>query len=315
MEIVKPTALKQGDKIGIVAPAMSVTDEQAVENGIGTLERLGFRVMMGPTVRSRFRNTSAPAAVRAAEIMQFFKDPETRAIISLIGGDTSAQLLKLLDYEEIRRNPRIFSGMSDIGHLHLALLAQANLTTLYGPDLTYGFGAPDSDPAKKYNLDLFLRCCTQKEPLGRIPNFTQWECWRPGQASGRLVGGYLGAVTGLFRTPFWPSPEKAILFWETLETQPHEIERQMVIAEAAGLFDNVAGMVIGKLVDCDEKDYPGMLPDIRDIILEITRDYGMPIIAGADFGHDITDMPLPEGIPARMDAAALELELLESMVK
>ena len=315
MEIVKPAALKPGDKIGIVAPAMAINNDQAVENGISTLERLGFRVVLGPTVRSRYRNTTAPAGVRAAEIMQFFENPEISAIISLIGGDTSAQVLKLLDYDIIRRNPKIFSGMSDIGHLHLAFLARANLTALYGPDLTYGFGAPDSDPAKKYNLDLFLRCCTQKEPLGRIPAFTQWECWRPGQASGHLIGGYLGAVTGLFRTQFWPSIEKDILFWETLETQPHEIERQMVIAEAAGLFNKVAGMVIGKLVDCDEKDYPGLLPDIRDIVLEITRDYRIPIIAGADFGHDITDMPMPEGIPARMDAAALTLELLEPMVK
>jgi muramoyltetrapeptide carboxypeptidase len=315
MEIIKPEALKEGDKIGIVAPSMHMMDEEAFERGVATLRELGFKVVIGPTVRSKYRNTTAVPAERAKEMMGFFADPEIKAIISLVGGDATAQILKLLDYDLIHKHPKLFSGMSDIGHLHLAFLARANMTSLYGPDLTYGFGADKDDPAKTYNLDLFLKCCTRKEPLGKIPAYTQWECWRPGQACGRLLGGYFQAAMALYRTRFWPSAEKTILFWETLETQPHEIERQLTIASADGLFDSVTGMVVGKLVNCEEKDYPGLLPSIREIVLEITRDYNMPIIGNADFGHDITDMPMPEGITARMDAESLTLELLEPMVR
>jgi muramoyltetrapeptide carboxypeptidase len=315
MELIKPFALQTGDKIGIVAPSMHIVDEEAVENGIAALQELGFRVELGPTVRSKYRNNTAVPEDRAGEIMNFFTDPETKAIICLIGGDTASQILKLLDYETIRNNPKIFSGMSDIGHLNLAFLARANMVSIYGPDLTFGFGADKNEPVTKYNLDLFIRCCTEKEPLGRMPAFTQWECWRPGKARGRLVGGYLGAVTGLYRTGYWPSLEEVIMFWEALETQPHEIERQFTIAEAEGFFNNVTGMVVGKLVNCEETDYKGLLPDIREIILEITENYGFPIIANADFGHSGIFMPMPEGILVQMDAEALSIELIESVVR
>ena len=196
MSIARPTALRKGDKIGITAPSMHIIDEEAVLRGIETLEELGFRVEVGATVRSKYRNTTAVAEERAKEIMAFFGDPEIGAIICLIGGRTAPQLLRLLDYTKIRNNPKIFSGMSDICHLHLAFLSKANMTSLHGIDLTFGFGGNKDDPITKYNIDLFMKCCTQKEPLGKLPAYTQWECWRPGQAQGRLVGGYLKAVTG-----------------------------------------------------------------------------------------------------------------------
>ena len=130
-----------------------------------------------------------------------------------------------------------------------------------------------------------------------------------------MAGGYLGAITRLYSTSYWPQLEETILFWEALETQPHEIERQFTIAEAEGFFNNITGMVVGKLVNCDEKDYVGELPDIREIILEITNDYNFPIIANADFGHDITGMPMPEGILTQIDADRLSIELIEPVVR
>lgn len=314
MELVKPPALQTGDKIGIVAPSMHIIDEQAVSNGIATLQGLGFRVEMGPTVHSKYRNSTAVAEDRAREIMRFFTDPDTNAIICLIGGDTATQLLKLLDYEMIRNNPKLFSGMSDIGHLSLALLSRANLVTIYGPDLNFGFGYPDN-PAARYNIDLFLKCCTQPEPPGKMPAFTQWECWRSGKARGRLIGGYFGAISLLYRTSYWPPAEENILFWEAFQTQPHEIERQFTIAEAEGMFEKVTGMVVGKLVGCEEKDYEGMLPDIKEILLEITREYGFPIIGNTDFGHSGLFMPMPEGILAEIDAEQLSIELVEPVVR
>ena len=314
MELVKPFALRTGDKIGIVAPAMHVIDEEAVANGIATLQELGFRVEIGPNVRSKYRNTTAAAEDRAREMMKFFTDPDTKAIICLIGGGAAAQLLKLLDYETIRNNPKLFSGMSGIAHLNLALLSRAGLVTLYGPDLTFGFGYPNN-PATRYHVDLFLKCCTRPEPPGKMPAFTQWECWRPGKARGRLIGGYLGAILLLYRTSYWPPAQDNILFWEAHHIQPHEIERQFTIAEAGGMFENVTGMVVGKLVGCEEKDFEGMLPDIKEILLEITKEYGFPIIGNADFGHSGVFMPMPEGILAEIDAEQLLVELIEPVVK
>jgi len=59
MELAKPLALRTGDKIGIVAPSMHSISDEAVQNGIATLQELGFRVEMGPTVHSKYRNSTA----------------------------------------------------------------------------------------------------------------------------------------------------------------------------------------------------------------------------------------------------------------
>jgi muramoyltetrapeptide carboxypeptidase LdcA involved in peptidoglycan recycling len=74
-------------------------------------------------------------------------------------------------------------------------------------------------------------------------------------------------------------------------------------------------MVIGKLVNCEENDFEGMLPDIRELILEITKDYGFPIIANADFGHSGICMPMPEGILTEINAEQLSIELVEPVVR
>lgn len=314
MNIIKPVALKNGDKIGIAAPSMHIVDEKAVARGIKTLKELGFKIKIGPTVYSKYRNTTGIPVDRTKEIISFFNDPEIKAIICLIGGDTVAQLLRLIDYKIINKNPKIFSGMSDISHLHLAFLSKANIISLHGLDLTFGFGGLEDNPATKYNIDLFMKCCTQTEPLGTLPALTKWECWRAGNAQGRLVGGLLRAVINLYRTQYWPSCDKFILFWEAYNMQPHVIERELTILEADGCFDNVVGMIIGKLGNCEEREYKGLLPNIREIVLEITNHYNIPIIANADFGHDDTNMPMPEGILARMDAEKLLLELIEPMV-
>jgi muramoyltetrapeptide carboxypeptidase LdcA involved in peptidoglycan recycling len=105
------------------------------------------------------------------------------------------------------------------------------------------------------------------------------------------------------------------LYWEALETQPHEIERQFTILDADGIFEKVTGMVVGKLAGCEEKDYEDMLPDIKEILLEITKEYAFPIIGNADFGHEGTFMSMPEGISAEIDAESLSIELIEPIVK
>ena len=56
-----------------------------------------------------------------------------KAIITTIGGDHSNQVLKYLDFEIIKNNPKIFMGYSDITVLHFAFAANANLRTYYGP--------------------------------------------------------------------------------------------------------------------------------------------------------------------------------------
>ena len=58
----------------------------------------------------------ASAKERADDIHEMFLDDEVKAVISTIGGDHSNQILKYLDFEIIKNNPKIFMGYSDISN-------------------------------------------------------------------------------------------------------------------------------------------------------------------------------------------------------
>ena len=315
MNLTKPERLKQGDTIGIVAPSMYIHNEQAVDRGLSFLKELGFQVDIGPNVYSKYENTTAPAAKRAEEIMAMFERTDIKVILCLTGGGAASEVLDLLDYDVIHKHPTIFLGQSDITHFHLALTARAKMMTLHGLELIWGFGAEQDNPIFKYNVDLNMKCCCSTKPLGVVPHHTSWKCWRPGKAEGRLVGGLVGIVTNLAMGEYWPPFDKTILFWEAFGGNAGKICKRFAALEADGLFQNITGMVIGKIVDGDGKDDEALKTELRKQILEITKEYELPIIANADFGHNGSFMPLPEGILARIDVAELKLEYLEPMVK
>ncbi len=314
--LLKPDRLRSGDGLGIVAPALPIYDERTYARGVGILQEMGFRVEAGPNVRVRPENERPPAEDRAAEIMTMFRRPDIKAIVCLAGGGGSADLLGLLDYETIRKHPTLFVGQSDITHLHMAILSQAGIITLHGMELMAGFGADVGHPAFAYNVELFRRCCMSAEALGTLPQRTPWECWRSGTAQGRLVGGFSAFVAEHAMRQYWPSFDQIILFLEAVALNAGQISERFRALEEQRFFRNVAGMVVGKLVGPPtEKEAEALKADTRDQLLEITDPYGFPIIGNTDFGHDGSFMPLPEGLLASLDAEALELKLLEAMVR
>ena len=313
VELIKPRKLSRGDTIGIVAPSMHIDDSDAVENGIAKLKELGFNLEIGPNLYKKFENTTAPAQERAQEIMDMFVNPKIKAIVCLYGGGRSSDVLGLLDYDLIARNPKIFSGMSDITHFNLALLAKAKMISMHGLDLRWGFGTVRNKQTAKYNIDLFMSCCTTTEPLGIIPMHSQWECWRPGQAKGRLVGGYIGIVAKLSMGEYWPTLDNGVLFWETPNCDISRIEGDLSVLESNGIFEKISGLLIGH-IGMSSADSENANPNVKQLVLEVTEKYGFPILGRLDFGHQEPMMPLPEGLLVRMDAEKRELEYLESMV-
>jgi len=67
MELVKPSRLRKGDTIRLVAPASSIEslDKKDVDRGIGNLEKLGFEVELSPEALTTWRGTAGPAKERA----------------------------------------------------------------------------------------------------------------------------------------------------------------------------------------------------------------------------------------------------------
>src|SRR6266498_4036968 len=119
LPVVKPSALRRGDTIGIIAPASPVQQREALQQGIASLESLGFRVRYDERVFESWKYLAGEDASRAEELMRYFEDPEIHAILALRGGYGCARLLHLLDESRLRSNCKVFMGFSDLTTMHI----------------------------------------------------------------------------------------------------------------------------------------------------------------------------------------------------
>ena len=131
-----PEKLKVGDEVRIIAPSrsMAILKDDCINLAIERLESLGLKVTFASHVKdydpdymcTNFKD-------RADDLNEAFKDPNVKAILTVIGGFNSNQMLKYIDFEMIKKNPKILCGFSDITILLDAIYSKTGLVTYYGP--------------------------------------------------------------------------------------------------------------------------------------------------------------------------------------
>ncbi len=319
MKLLKPPRLVDGDTIGVIAPSLPVSNlRREYELGVSNLKARGFKVREGQTVNlSRRGYMAGTDSQRAEDINRMFADEEVRGIMCAAGGSVALRTLRYLDYEMIQTHPKVFSGMSDITVLHLALLSRAGLSGLHQSDVCFGFGKDLRSSACRYETDLFLRVTKNAVPLGSLPSLTIWEAWREGHAEGRLFGGNCNSIQAVIGTPYFKKPTGPTLFF--FEAYPHTLEaidRALVQFREVGLFDNTTGMLVGKIRgNKEDGSIFDMTSEVRDVLLDVTSEFDFPIIGSMDFGHHTPNLPLPMGINASMDTERMVVSLDESYVR
>jgi len=200
MDLLKPKALRRGDAIGVVAPAGPV-DRERIDRALGRVRERGFRIKTYGDIYRSQGYLAGDDATRAAELMAAFADPETTAVWCARGGYGVVRLLERIDFDLIRRHPKVFIGFSDITALHIAMQQRAGLITFHGPNLQDGFGKSDDMPAA--NEAALWRAVTAEGQAETQPGYEfevaameQVEL-RPltsGVASGPLTGGNLATL-------------------------------------------------------------------------------------------------------------------------
>ncbi len=331
--LLKPNRLKFGDTIGIVAPASAPPDPQSIDRSIAVLHRLGFKTKLARNVRKRWGFLAGNDRERAADLMQVFADRKVDAIICVRGGYGTARLLPLLDYEVIRRNPKIFLGYSDITSLHCAFLKKAGLVSFHGPMLNSDFVKEDMP---EFTLRSCLRILMEPTATGSIANcqsaignrqFTirpparlrkVLSILHPGRASGPLIGGNITLLCTSLGTPWQPSFKNAILFFEDLKEEPYRYDRSLTHLLNAGVLSQVAGVAIGINADCHDpkaKKLKEYRQTLEDVFRDRLRPLKIPVVMNLPFGHIPCNATLPIGVRATLDADEGDLVIEEPAVK
>jgi muramoyltetrapeptide carboxypeptidase len=318
MKLLKPERLCFGDTIGIVAPASAPQDPKSVDRAAAALERFGFKPKLAKNVRARLGFLAGTDRERATDLMAMFADKSVQGIICLRGGYGAARILDRLDFEVIRRNPKILSGYSDITSLHSALAKKVNLISIHAPMLN---GALADPKVPEFTKKSFFKTVMAAQPAGSIcdgyPEKTV-SILRRGFAEGRLVGGNLSLLCASLGTPFAPSFKNKILFFEDVSEKPYRLDRLLTQLLNAGVFSQVAGVAVGVNSHCEEAS-ANPSGEYRqsgaDVVKERLSSLKVPVVIGLPFGHVDLNATIPVGVLAQLDARRGDLIITESAVR
>ncbi len=326
----KASRIKGKATIGVCSPSFPISAVEPIryERGIKYLENKGFQVKNGLLYKKKDFYRSGTIKERAEEFNNLLYDENIQIIMTSIGGNNTNSILPYIDYEYIKKHPKIIIGFSDITALLLAIYAKTGLVTFYGPDIASSFGElpPFADwtfesfnsfvngISVPYNYEMpiawtdeFIDWSEQDRSKEQYSN--QWVCVKQGTCQGRLIGGNLNTMEGFFGTEYMPVINKGdILFIEDAEKDAYTIERSFSLLKLAGVFDKVSGIILGKHEKFDDNG-TGRKP--YEILLEVIGDTSIPILADFDCCHTHPMLTMPIGCEVRLDATNKKITLME----
>jgi muramoyltetrapeptide carboxypeptidase len=315
--ILKPARLQPGDTVGLVTPATATYQQEELDIARESLEGLGLKVKVGQHARDRHGSLGGQDADRAADINRFFADASVKAVLPTRGGWGTARLLPLLDFELMRRNPKILMGFSDITALLNGIHARTGLVTFHGPNAG---GRWDEFSVDYVRRVLFggesvtfenIKGTSDRNVLTQTDN--RIRVITPGTASGRLLGGNLTVLTAILGSPYVPNFDESILFLEDVGEDWYRVDRMMTSLKLAGILGRIRGFVFGTCSECGPGEgFASLTPE--EIFKDHVAPLGVPAWSGAMIGHGHAQWTLPVGARVTINAAAGTITMNEGAV-
>ena len=303
-----PNKLKKGDTIGIIAPSNPIINEniEEIEKARQIIEKLGYKVKYSKNLFSNTNKYSATAEEKAEDLNEMFNDKEVKMIWCAKAGENSNSLFEYINYEQIKQNPKIICGYSDIISITNIITEKTGLVTFSGTNFKT-IATDETDYSLKEALKRFVDGSIE---LGIASD--KYITIRSGKAKGKLIGGNLSLTRGLVSGKYSIDFTDKILFLEELglETGPALVSNYLYYLKQNDVFEKIKGIWIGNYTH-----ESGIR--LEDILLDTIKDeYKFPIIKSETFGHIETKTVIPIGIEAEIDTSTeKKIKLLENCVK
>ena len=311
-ELLKPPALRPGDRVGIIAPASNV-DPAHLQAGIRRLEEMGYVPLHQPGILDQDLYFAGTVHRRLREFHEMFERDEIRAVLCARGGYGANYLLPHLDLDLIRGHPKIFIGYSDITCLLTYLHDATGLVTFHGPMVAKDFGETELPGVDEHSW---------RNALG---GNAEWELashavfglnpLAAGEGEGALYGGCLSILVASLGTPYEAKTEGKLLFLEDIAAKPYQVDRMLMQLKLAGKLKDVRGIVFGEMMHCVQSSNQGYT--LQAVVFRILEDLKIPVAYGLRSGHvSRENITLPFGVRARLTVAqeTVRLEIMEPAV-
>lgn len=318
-KIIKPKRLSKGSRIGIIAPASFITEEdyKTIENNLKLLDLIP---VPSKNLFEKFGYLAGKDDKRVDDIHEMFSRKDIDGILCARGGYGTPRLLKLIDYNLIKRNPKVFIGYSDITALLVGIHIKTGLVTFHGPVGISTF----NEFTVKYFRDLLIDVRTKLELISEPDESNSNNSSiqgilkiNSGKTQGQLIGGNLSLLETLFCTEFDFDLDGKILFLEEINEEPYRIDRILTHFINANKLRRCKGIAIGVFSNCEvKKENPAFIESLNlyEVLVDKFSKVKMPVIYGLSFGHIKNKFTLPIGIKAELDVDQEKIILLESAV-
>jgi muramoyltetrapeptide carboxypeptidase len=289
---VAPPRLRAGDRIGVVAPSGPVL-ARALLAGAKVMEEAGFRVVLGKHLRKRRGHLAGPDEDRLDDLNRMLRDPDVRFVFMARGGYGAMRIASGVDWDAMRRDPKIFAGFSDATFLHLGMARHAGVRTLHAPNL-HGLGA-----RRGSEISRLLAWLTEPFPPEAVRTLAAPRRLNGanGSAEGCVVGGNLALVHYAAAAGHMPSLDGCILFLEEVNEPPYKIDGMLCALREGGWLAGVRGVALGDFTRCrPRKGYRELR--LRQVLEDHLAPLGVPAWSGVRAGHGSRNYALPFGARA-----------------
>lgn len=283
-----------GDTIGVIAPdkALKNKDKEFLENATKYFESLGLKVKYGKYLFSEDNYCAGTPKERAKDLNDMFRDKEVKAIFTVKGGDMVNGILPYIDFENIKNNPKILLGISDITVLLCAINKMTELITFHCQDYVW-FGKDEvTDYDKNEIIDKLFNGNKTIIPYEE----RQFIDFKNEEVKGKIYGTNIISLLKLVGTPYIPNLENAVLFLEGFHSDIIQWNSMLEQYNQMNAFNKaIVFGYIYQLQHIEENKY-SIVDELRKI------NSSVPVVKTNDFGHIHANSIVPIGAEVTINA-------------
>ena len=279
--------------IGIIALS-GACDKDKVLNAKKFFETEGFNVKLSENIFDKDRYLAGSDDKKLKELHKFFSDSEIDIIMCERGGYGAIRLVNRIDYNLIKKNPKIFCGFSDVTALLLMIYKKTGMVVYHGPMAISDFW----DEPYPLTSSLKGRENTYTSFLDAIKGeklqFQGNKIYKDDSAQSIIWGGNLATVVSLCGLYFIPD-ENFVFFAEDLNEQVYKIDKMFQqLINIDNFRQNCKGIVLGDFLDCGNEEW------LQEYFEELANRLEIPIAGGFKITHEREKITVPIGRQAKL---------------
>jgi muramoyltetrapeptide carboxypeptidase len=308
MTLMRPPALKPGDTVAVICGSSPVDDQEHLESGLRALESVGLRAEVFGTARdtgSMYPYLAADDAQRVDDLTRALTDPRYAGVLLACGGYGMQRTLQFMDWSRVDASaPKVVVGYSDVTALLEAIAVKLGWVSLFGPMVACGgfWQGPE-----EYDFKELMKLLYTPKAVREL-TFPDFRTVVPGSAQGLTLGGTATLIAANFGTDTSYPARDAILFLEDVDEFPFRLDRIITQIRRSSYLHGVAGILLGTFTECGDPEHTDRM------LAERLGDLGVPVLAGANIGHNTQMQTYPIGVQARLDADRGTLTFLDDVL-